>query len=142
MTVFIIEGAILVFRIVIGRPVQRWRARRLATRRRVTCVLRRDKGSAALSVPQLGGAARLSYRRIRLIGEDLTVVDVELPGTRVPAGLQDPGYLWFSPHTRVVKLHTPRGTCTWAVLEWQADWALEQIGFGPSLARPTTMSPT
>lgn len=122
----------LLFSRVVGRPAQRWRARRLARKGKVNCVLFAPSSPSVLPRRLLSGAAEISPGRLHLYDADLWVTGVELPGDAGPGEDRSDGDLLFRPPARTFTLRTHRGTVRWTVLAWQADWAVDRLGFGTS----------
>jgi hypothetical protein len=122
---------------LVGRPLQRRRARRLAQGGKIRSVLFAPDNPRVLPTRVLDGAAEVWEGRIRLWTADLWIQDVELPAEVGPLETFDAkgrirrsdGDLWFRPRTSVYTLRTHQGRVKWAVLDWQADTALELLGF-------------
>jgi hypothetical protein len=133
----VFDVAIVAYSRLVGEPLQRRRALRLAKGGKIRCVLFGADNPRVMPTRVLDGAAEVWERRIRLWSADLWVQDVELPPTAGPLEVFDEkgrlrrsdGDLLFRPRTRVFTLRTHQGRVKWAVLDWQADTALAMLGF-------------
>lgn len=116
-----------IFGDLIGRRFQRRRARRLASHGKVLCALR-DAPAGGKHAKWRRGTADLGRRRIRFKGHDVVVEAADVPGETKPAGRNEAGHiLWFDPEVRVLQLTTPAGQRELAILEWQAQWAIDTL---------------
>jgi hypothetical protein len=140
MDVFVGDVAIAIYSRLVGRPLQRLRARRLAKRGKIRSILFAADNPGVLPARVLDGVAEVWEGRIRLWGADLWIQDVELPPEAGPLGVFDEisrrrprsdwdGDLVFGPRTWVYTLRTHQGRVRWAVLDWQAGTALAMLGF-------------
>lgn len=133
----IIDWIIYLFARWIGRPLQRVRAKRLMGEGRLMCRLSSPSATAVLSpqrppvVPMnsLAGAAEISHRSLRLKGMKFSISAIEQPGRQGPEEKGGSSDLMFSPPSRIFTLHVNGGTVDWTVLDWQAEWAVSQLGF-------------
>jgi hypothetical protein len=128
---------------VVGRPWQRRRAERLIKHGLVRSVLF-DADPGVLRGRSVGGVAGVSERRLQLQDVDLWVQGIEGPAEDGPIdpfsvdGTFRPpdGNLPFRPQTRIYRLRLHDGaTVRWVVLAFQADEALELLGFGDRATR-------
>ncbi|HSE69933.1 MAG TPA: hypothetical protein VLA97_04175 [Nocardioidaceae bacterium] len=127
----------------VGRPLQRCRARRLAQQGKIRSVLFDPDGPGVLPSDRIDGAAEVWPGRIRLWDADVWVQGVELPPQAGPLEPFDEegtfrpetrGDLLFRPRTCIYTLRTHKGRVKWAVLDFQADSALDMLGFPPDHA--------
>jgi len=125
--VFDLFGLVLGY---IGRPLQRQRATRLARRGMLNCVLSSPSNDSVLPTRVVTGSVEVLPGRLRLWEEtDLWIKAIDLPGDAGPGERRHVSDLWFRPPSRIFTLHTYRGTVRLTVLEWQADWVINQLGF-------------
>ena len=125
----VFDVAITGYSRLVGLPMQRVRARRLAKRGKIRSVLFSASNPRVLPTRMLDGAAEVWEGRIRLWGTDLWVQDVQLPAESGPSRERADGDLLFRPRTSIFTLRTHNGHVKWAVLEWQADTALAMLGY-------------
>ena len=116
-----------IFGDLIGRRVQRKRARRLASQGRVQCALR-DAPAGGKEAKWRRGTAKVSERRIQFKRRDVVVESADLPGEAQPAGGSESGMiLWFDPATRILRITTPAGLRELSILESQAQWVINVL---------------
>lgn len=133
----VFDVGIAVYSRLVGRPLQRHRARRLAKSGKIRCVLFATDGPAVLPTRVLDGVAEVWDGRIRLWKVDLWIQDVAGPPEAGPLDNVDDkgrfrpsdGDLLFRPPTWIFTLRTHRGCVKWAVLDWQAEAAIAMLGF-------------
>lgn len=122
----------------VGRPLQRRRARRLAKQGKIRSVLFDPDGPDVLPSDRVDGAAEVWPGRIRLWDAHVWVQGVEFPPQAGPLEQFDEegkfrpqtgGDLLFRPRTWIYTLRTHKGRVKWAVLDFQADTALDMLGF-------------
>lgn len=125
--VFDLFGLVLGY---VGRPLQRQRARRLARRGKLNCVLFSPSNDAVMPTSVISGSVEVFSGRLCIWKEtDLWVTGIDLPGESGPGERRADSDLWFRPASRIFTLQTHRGTVKLAVLDWQADWVIAQLGF-------------
>lgn len=125
----VFDVAIEAYSGLVGRPLQRVRAKRLARRGKIRSVLFDPENPRVLPTKVIFGAAEVWERRIKLFDADLWIQDVEGPPEHGPTERRSDGDLIFRPKTLIYTLSTHRGTVKWTVLEWQAEDAMRMLGF-------------
>lgn len=127
----IIDLAIEAYAALIGRPFQRWRAKRLSRAGKIRSVLFAAEGTRALPGKSLDGAAEVRHGRISLADAELWVQGIDVDVDSGPKRDGFDGDLWCRPKTRIHRLRTHNGAALWAVLAFQSDEALAMLGFAP-----------
>lgn len=98
-----------VFSALVGRPLQRVRARRLARRGKFRCALFGPENPRVLPTRRLFGAAEVWEGRIKLFTADLWIQGVEGHPERGPRAEHSDGDLLFRPKTLITRCGRTRG---------------------------------
>jgi len=125
----IFDVVIDIYSTLVGRPLQRLRAKRLGRRGKIRSVLFDPENPRVLPTRVLMGAAEVWDGRIRLFDADLWVQGIEGAPESGPSPERSNGDLIFRPKTLIYRLRTHNGTVRWTVLELQAEHALTLLGF-------------